>query len=69
MRDDGCVSTDHPDRDVNAEDQPITEISKADEPETVQQMDSVQYIPQLQEVGQAVAKEVDLAHFAAFLPA
>src|SRR3546814_9967867 len=35
MRDDGCVSTDHPDRDVNAEDQPITEISKADEPETV----------------------------------
>jgi patatin-like phospholipase/acyl hydrolase len=38
-------------------------------PDAVQQMDSVQYIPQLQEVGQAVAKEVDLAHFAAFLPA
>ncbi len=29
------MSTDHPDRDVNAEDQPITEISKADESETV----------------------------------
>lgn len=39
------------------------------EPSTVQQMDSVQYIKQLQEVGQAVAKEVDLAHYAAFLPA
>ncbi|MFE5645735.1 signal peptidase II [Rhodococcus sp. NPDC056516] len=34
------MSTDHPDRDVNAEDQPITEISKADEPETVQQKDA-----------------------------
>ncbi|MGY3089050.1 hypothetical protein ACVWYF_002090 [Hymenobacter sp. UYAg731] len=39
------------------------------EPDNVQQMDSVQYIPQLQAVGQAVAREVDLAHFAAFLPA
>lgn len=38
-------------------------------PDTVQQMDSVQYIPQLQAVGQAVAREVDLAHFAGFLPA
>jgi hypothetical protein len=37
------------------------------EPATVQQMDSVQYISQLQEVGQAVAKEIDLAHYQAFL--
>ena len=37
------------------------------EPASVQQMDSVQYISQLQEVGQAVAKEVDLAHYKAFL--
>jgi patatin-like phospholipase/acyl hydrolase len=37
------------------------------EPASVQQMDSVQYISQLQEVGQAVAKEVDLAHYAPFL--
>ena len=36
-------------------------------PENVQQMDSVAYISQLQAVGQAVAKEVDLAHFAGFL--
>ncbi len=36
-------------------------------PENVQQMDSVDYISQLQAVGQAVAKEVDLAHFAGFL--
>lgn len=38
-------------------------------PAQVQQMDSVQYIAQLQEVGRAVAREVDLTHFAAFLPA
>ncbi|MBF9223870.1 patatin-like phospholipase family protein [Hymenobacter ruricola] len=38
-------------------------------PENVQQMDSVEYIAQLQEVGRAVAKEVDLTHFKAFLPA
>lgn len=37
------------------------------EPTNVQQMDSIAYIPQLQQVGQAVAKEVDMAHFAAFL--
>jgi len=34
----------------------------------VQQMDSVKYLPQLRQVGQALASEVDLAHFAAFLP-
>ena len=38
------------------------------DPATVQQMDSVRYLPQLRQVGQALAKEVDLAHFAAFLP-
>lgn len=35
-------------------------------PDAVQQLDSVEYIDQLQEVGRAVAKEVDMAHFAAF---
>lgn len=39
------------------------------DPSAVQQMDSVQHLPQLRRVGQALAKEVDLAHFAAFLPA
>jgi len=38
------------------------------EPRTVQQLDSIAYIPQLQEVGRAVAREVDIAHFAGFLP-
>lgn len=38
------------------------------EPANVQQMDSVQYIEQLQQVGRAVAKEFNLAHFAGFLP-
>jgi patatin-like phospholipase/acyl hydrolase len=38
------------------------------EPSAVQQMDSVEHIQQLKEVGQAIAKEVDLNHFAAFLP-
>jgi patatin-like phospholipase/acyl hydrolase len=37
------------------------------EPRSVQQLDSVAHIPELQEVGRAVAKEVDLAHFAGFL--
>ncbi|GAA4030312.1 hypothetical protein GCM10022409_13190 [Hymenobacter glaciei] len=37
------------------------------EPEDVQQMDSVKYIAQLQQVGQAVAREVDMAHFEGFL--
>ena len=36
-------------------------------PENVQQMDSVQYIAQLQQVGQAVARDVDMAHFEGFL--
>lgn len=31
--DDGGVSTDHPERDVNAEDQPITDLSKPDSPQ------------------------------------
>lgn len=38
------------------------------DPQHVQQMDSVDYIGELQQVGRAVAKEVDLAHFAKFLP-
>lgn len=37
------------------------------EPRSVQQMDSVEHIPQLQEVGRAVAKEVNIEHFAGFL--
>jgi hypothetical protein len=36
-------------------------------PENVQQMDSVDYIAQLQEVGKAVARDVDVAHFEGFL--
>lgn len=40
------------------------------EPKNVQQMDSVDYIPELQRVGQAVARQIDLdAHFAGFVPA
>ena len=38
-------------------------------PEAVQQMDSVKYIAELQQVGQAVARDVDMAHFAGFVPA
>jgi patatin-like phospholipase/acyl hydrolase len=37
------------------------------EPRSVQQMDSVEHIPQLQEVGRAVAKEINIEHFAGFL--
>jgi predicted acylesterase/phospholipase RssA len=37
------------------------------EPRNVQQLDSVQYIPQIQEVGRAVAKQVNMAHFSGFL--
>jgi patatin-like phospholipase/acyl hydrolase len=37
------------------------------EPRSVQQMDSVEHIPQLQEVGRAVAREVNIEHFAGFL--
>ena len=37
------------------------------EPRNVQQLDSVQYIPQIQEVGRAVAKQVNMDHFAGFL--
>ena len=37
------------------------------EPRTVQQLDSVEYIPQLREVGNAVAKEVNIEHFKGFL--
>lgn len=33
----------------------------------VQLMDSIEHIPELQEVGRAVAKEVNIAHFAGFL--
>jgi hypothetical protein len=38
------------------------------EPRNVQQLDSVDHIPELQEVGRAVAKQVDISHFAGFLP-
>ena len=37
------------------------------EPSNVQQLDSVAYIPQIQKVGQAVAEQVDMQHFAGFL--
>jgi hypothetical protein len=37
------------------------------EPSNVQQLDSVAYIPQIQKVGQAVAEQVDMKHFAGFL--
>ncbi len=37
------------------------------EPRTVQQLDSVQYIPQLREVGGAVARQVNIEHFEGFL--
>lgn len=37
------------------------------EPRNVQQMDSVAHISELQEVGRAVAKQVNIDHFAAFL--
>jgi hypothetical protein len=37
------------------------------EPRNVQQMDSVEHITELQEVGRAVAKQVNIDHFAGFL--
>jgi hypothetical protein len=37
------------------------------EPEQVQRMDSVKYIPQLQQVGRAVARDVKADHFAGFV--
>ena len=37
------------------------------EPRNVQQMDSVVHIGELQEVGRAVAKQVNTDHFAGFL--
>jgi len=37
------------------------------EPGNVQQMDSVDHITELQEVGRAVAKQVNIDHFAGFL--
>lgn len=47
----------------------LTKLGLPDiDPKNVQQMDSVEYIEQLKQVGQALAKEVDMAHFAAFLP-
>jgi hypothetical protein len=36
-------------------------------PKYVQQMDSVDHIPEMQEVGVAVAKSVLIEHFAGFL--
>ncbi len=36
-------------------------------PEQVQQMDSVEYIPEMQEVGRAAARQVKVEHFANFL--
>jgi hypothetical protein len=38
------------------------------EPSNVQKMDSVDHIPELQEVGRTIAKEVNINHFAGFLP-
>ncbi len=37
------------------------------EPRNVQRMDSIKHIPELQEVGRAVANEINMAHFAGFL--
>lgn len=37
------------------------------DPRNVQQLDSVDHITELQEVGRAVAKQVDIGHFAGFL--
>jgi patatin-like phospholipase/acyl hydrolase len=37
------------------------------EPEQVQKMDSVEFIPQLREVGRAIARQVNIDHFAGFL--
>jgi hypothetical protein len=37
------------------------------DPHNVQQMDSIEHIPELQKVGRAAAKEVDIRHFAGFL--
>lgn len=37
------------------------------QPADVQKLDSVAHIPQLQEVGRAVAREVDIDHFAGFM--
>ena len=37
------------------------------EPRSVQQLDSVEHIPELQEVGRAVAKQVNIAHFEGFV--
>jgi hypothetical protein len=37
------------------------------EPRAVQRMDSVEHIPELQEVGRAVGEQVDMAHFEGFL--
>ena len=39
------------------------------EPEDVQRLDSVQHIPDLRRVGQAVARDVAPEHFAGFLDA
>ena len=36
-------------------------------PEHVQQMDSIEHIGEMQEVGRAVAKKVTMAHFEGFL--
>ena len=46
----------------------LDELGLADvEPEDVQRLDSVQHIPELRRVGQAVAREVAVEHFAGFL--
>ena len=37
------------------------------EPRSVQQLDSVDHIPELQEVGRAIAKQVNIAHFEGFV--
>ena len=36
-------------------------------PQNVQQLDSTDYIDEIQEVGRAVAKEVNIEHFKGFL--
>jgi hypothetical protein len=52
--------------DVSREGLDALELTQI-EPEQVQKMDSVEYIPQLREVGRAIARQVNIDHFAGFL--
>jgi len=48
--------------------QGLTELGLPNvDPKHVQKMDSVEYIAELQQVGQAAAKQINTAHFAGFV--